>query len=113
MSRVAEPASDITSASPPTRTNLPSRIATAVAVAVGYLVFSGQVATRSSKLLDRLTDASAELTLVALVLTTIEAYLAKAGAWVSIAHGAVFVVAVLLFRAGIVGEIAKRRKVSL
>ena len=46
-------------------------IATAVAVAVGYLVFSGQVADRSSKLLDRLTDASAELTLVALFLTTI------------------------------------------
>ncbi len=49
----------------------------------------------------------------ALVLTTIEAYLAKAGAWVSIAHGAVFVVSVLVFRAGIVGEIAKRWKVSL
>ena len=47
-------------------------IATAVAVAVGYLVFSGQVAdARAPKLLDRLTDASAELTLVALVLTTI------------------------------------------
>ena len=46
-------------------------IATGVAVAVGYLVFSGQVATRSSNLLDRLTDASAELTLVALVLTTL------------------------------------------
>ena len=29
-------------------------IATVVAVAVGYLVFSGQVATRSSNLLDRL-----------------------------------------------------------
>ena len=49
----------------------------------------------------------------ALLLTTIEAYLAKAGAWVSVAHGAVFVAAVLLFRAGIVGEIAKRWKVSL
>ena len=46
-------------------------IATGVAVAVGYLVFSGQVATRSSNLLDRLTDASAELTLVALLLTTL------------------------------------------
>ena len=31
-------------------------IATAVAVAVGYLVFSGQVADRSSKLLDRLDE---------------------------------------------------------
>ncbi|MBA2461314.1 MAG: diacylglycerol kinase [Actinobacteria bacterium] len=46
-------------------------IATGVAVAVGYLVFSGQVADRSSRLLDRLSDAPAELTLVALVLTTI------------------------------------------
>jgi len=46
-------------------------IATAVAVAVGYLVFSGQVAVRSSRLLDRLSDAPAQLTLIALVLTTI------------------------------------------
>ena len=48
-----------------------------------------------------------------LFLTTIEAYLAKAGAWVSIAQGLVFVACVLLFRAGIVGEFAKRWKVSL
>ena len=46
-------------------------ISTAVAVAVGYLVFSGQVADRSSKLLDRLTNVPAELTLIALVLTSI------------------------------------------
>jgi diacylglycerol kinase (ATP) len=46
-------------------------IASAVAVAVGYLVFSGQVADRSSRLLDRLTNVPAELTLVALMLTTI------------------------------------------
>ena len=35
------------------------------AVAVGYLVFSGEVATRSSRFLTRLSDAPAELTLVA------------------------------------------------
>ena len=46
-------------------------IATAVAVAVGYLVFSGQVADRSSRLLDQLSNAPAELTLIALLLTTI------------------------------------------
>ena len=46
-------------------------IATGVAVAVGYLVFSGQVARRSSDLLDRITNAPAELTLIALVLTTL------------------------------------------
>lgn len=46
-------------------------IATGVAVAVGYLVFSGQVADRSSRLLDRLANAPAEVTLVALVLTSI------------------------------------------
>ncbi len=46
-------------------------IATGVAVAVGYLVFSGQVSDRSSRLLDRLSNAPAELTLIALVLTTI------------------------------------------
>ena len=45
-------------------------IAAINAIAVGYLVFSGQVAEESSRLLDRLSEAPAELTLVALVLTT-------------------------------------------
>jgi diacylglycerol kinase (ATP) len=53
-------------------------IATVNAVAVGYLVFSGQVSDRSTRLLDRLTDAPAELTLIALVLTTIVVIAAKA-----------------------------------
>jgi diacylglycerol kinase (ATP) len=44
-------------------------IAALNAIAVGYLVFSGQVADESSRLLDRLSEAPAELTLVALVLT--------------------------------------------
>jgi diacylglycerol kinase (ATP) len=39
------------------------------AIAVGYLVFSGQVADRSSQFLDRLSRAPAHLTLIALVLT--------------------------------------------
>ncbi len=38
-------------------------------IAVGYLVFSGSVADRSSRFLDRLSNAPAELTLVALALT--------------------------------------------
>jgi diacylglycerol kinase (ATP) len=46
-------------------------IASTVAVAVGYLVFADRIATRSSRLLDTLSDAPAELTLIALVLTTI------------------------------------------
>ena len=45
-------------------------IAAVNAIAVGYLVFSGQVAEESSRLLDRLSEAPAELTLVALVITT-------------------------------------------
>ena len=44
-------------------------IAAVNAIAVGYLVFSGQVADESSRLLDKLSEAPAELTLVALVLT--------------------------------------------
>lgn len=44
-------------------------IAAVNAVAVGYLVFSGQVAERSSRFLDRLSQAPTELTLIALVLT--------------------------------------------
>jgi diacylglycerol kinase (ATP) len=53
-------------------------IATGVAVAVGYLVFSGQVANRSSQLLDRLTNIPAELTLIALLLTVIVVIATKA-----------------------------------
>ena len=45
-------------------------IAAINAIAVGYLVFSGQVADESSRLLDKLSEAPAELTLVALVITT-------------------------------------------
>lgn len=46
-------------------------IAALNAVAVGYLVFSGEVAERSSRFLTRLSDAPAELTLVALAVTVI------------------------------------------
>lgn len=44
-------------------------IATVNAIAIGYLVFSGQVADASTRLLDQLASAPAKLTLVALVLT--------------------------------------------
>jgi diacylglycerol kinase (ATP) len=44
-------------------------IAAINAVAVGYLVFSGAVANRSSRWLNRLADAPAELTVIALVVT--------------------------------------------
>ena len=53
-------------------------IAAVNAIAVGYLVFSGQVADESSRLLDRLSEAPAELTLVALVLTTVVVIAMKA-----------------------------------
>jgi len=53
-------------------------IATVNAIAIGYLVFSGQIADRSSRLLDRLRDAPAELTLIALVVTIIIVIAAKA-----------------------------------
>jgi diacylglycerol kinase (ATP) len=53
-------------------------IASVNAIAVGYLVFAGKVADRSSRLLVRLRDAPAELTLVALVLTVIIVIATKA-----------------------------------
>ena len=46
-------------------------IAAINAIAVGYLVFSGDVGERSSRVLDRLSETPAELTLIALVLTII------------------------------------------
>lgn len=53
-------------------------IAAINAVAIGYLVFSGQVADRSSEFLDKLSQAPAELTLIALVLTVALVIAAKA-----------------------------------
>ena len=53
-------------------------IATVNAVAIGYLVFSGQIQDRSSRLLDRLANAPAKLTLIALVITAILVIATKA-----------------------------------
>jgi len=53
-------------------------IASVNAIAVGYLVFSAAVADRSSRLLNRLTDAPAELTLVALTVTILAVIATKA-----------------------------------
>jgi diacylglycerol kinase (ATP) len=53
-------------------------IATVNAVAIGYLVFSGEVSDRSTRLLDRLRDAPAKLTLIALVLTILIVIATKA-----------------------------------
>jgi diacylglycerol kinase (ATP) len=53
-------------------------IATVNAVAVGYLVFSNKIVNHSSRLIDRLRDAPAELTLIALVLTIIVVLATKA-----------------------------------
>jgi diacylglycerol kinase (ATP) len=53
-------------------------IASINAVAIGYLVFSGEIADPSSRLLDRIRDAPAQLTLIALVLTVIIVIATKA-----------------------------------
>lgn len=46
-------------------------IAAIVAVAIGYLVFSGRIADRSSRLLDQLRDVPAQLTVIALAVTIV------------------------------------------
>src|SRR5271154_3255284 len=53
-------------------------IAAINAIAVGYLVFSGKVADKSSRILDRVRDAPAELTIVALTVTVIAVIAVKA-----------------------------------
>ena len=53
-------------------------IASINAIAVGYLVFSEQVAERSTRLLERIADAPARISLIALVLTTILVIATKA-----------------------------------
>ena len=49
----------------------------------------------------------------AAVIVTMENYLAQLGSWVTVVQGAVFVVCVLTFRRGIVGELGARLKKSL
>lgn len=49
----------------------------------------------------------------ALVLSAMENYLAPFGSWVTVAEGVVFVLAVLLFRRGIIGEVMAKLKLSL
>jgi diacylglycerol kinase (ATP) len=53
-------------------------IATATAVAIGYLIFSEQLSRPSSRLLDKLRDAPVDLTLIALILTIIVVIATKA-----------------------------------
>ena len=53
-------------------------IATVNAVAIGYLVFAGEISDRSSRVLDRIRDAPANLTLIALVLTILVVIATKA-----------------------------------
>ena len=43
----------------------------------------------------------------AVIVVTLETYLAQLGAWVSVVQGAIFVVCVLAFRRGVVGELAR------
>ena len=53
-------------------------IASVNAVAVGYLVFAGKAADKSADVLDKLRDAPAEITLIALVLTILIVIATKA-----------------------------------
>ena len=49
----------------------------------------------------------------ALIIVTMENYLAQAGAWVTVIQGAIFMICVLAFRRGVIGEIANWRKITL
>jgi diacylglycerol kinase (ATP) len=53
-------------------------IASVNAVAIGYLVFAGKAADKAARVLDRLRDAPAEITVVSLVLTVIIVLATKA-----------------------------------
>ena len=53
-------------------------IASVNAVAVGYLVFAGKAADKSARVLDRLRNAPAEITVIALVLTVLIVIATKA-----------------------------------
>jgi branched-chain amino acid transport system permease protein len=49
----------------------------------------------------------------AVIVTAMENYLAQFGAWVTVTQGAIFVLCVLMFRRGVLGEIANYFKLSL
>ena len=49
----------------------------------------------------------------AFIIITMEHYLAQLGAWVTIAQGIIFVICVLTFRRGIIGELGAWLKKSL
>ena len=49
----------------------------------------------------------------AAVIVTMQNYLAQLGAWVTVVQGAIFVICVMAFRRGIVGEIAQRLRKPL
>ena len=49
----------------------------------------------------------------ALILTSMENYLAQFGSWVTVTQGVIFVVCVLAFRRGIMGELGGRLKLAL
>jgi branched-chain amino acid transport system permease protein len=49
----------------------------------------------------------------AITMVSMENYLAQAGQWVTVIQGVVFVVVVLLFRRGIIGELANALKIPL
>ena len=53
-------------------------IASVNAVAIGYLVFAGKAADKTARVLDRLRDAPAEITVIALVITVIIVIVTKA-----------------------------------
>jgi diacylglycerol kinase (ATP) len=53
-------------------------IASVNAIGVGYLVFAGKAADKTARLLDRIRDAPAEITLIALVLTVFVVIATKA-----------------------------------
>ena len=49
----------------------------------------------------------------AAIVIAMQNYLSPFGAWVTVTQGVVFVVCVLAFRRGIIGEIAARLRISL
>jgi branched-chain amino acid transport system permease protein len=49
----------------------------------------------------------------AAIVIGLETYLAQLGAWVTVVQGAIFVVCVLAFRRGVVGELARFLRMPL
>ena len=84
-------------------------------IATGVLMIGAQsvLAADSGTVTGVVSDASGKPVAGAFVVISMENYLAEWGQWITVIQGVIFVACVMLFRRGVVGELAKILRVQL